>query len=238
MITPPNGWDSNALTHFFDEQRKNQFATFANTKEANDLVFIDALFMQFNEKANVNPRPWLPMMFFIRSHSVYRGACSLIFAGDSYNVSALLRSMIEAAAYGIYIGKDVDKAEAWLRRHDSPELEKKMKNLFTIKKIKEHLKAEAPKLEKGFTELYNRFVDYGGHPNERGFTSNMQKVERDGSTHYLTNYLSAEGVSFPFALKSVAQAGLWVLLCYRLIYREKFSLLGISDELDALRQRY
>ncbi len=54
--------------------------------------------------------------------------------------------------------------------------------------------------------------------------------------HIQQLYLHSDGLPMDFALKTTAQIGICSLHLFQWIFKERFSLLGITDRLQALRQ--
>ena len=234
-LPPPPNWGLDDITQYLDNYQQNQFATFANKESFAPLKKIDKCFRKVLDKP-INPRPWFPLQFLHRSHSAYLAACGLAMAGHTVEVNALLRLCLESSAYGFYINKDVKRAELWLRRHDGIEEKKKVRNEFKQIKIEEHIVSEAPILANIFKTLYERTIDYGAHPNERGFSINTKINEGEESTEFLQIYLQGDGLQLDLALKTTAQVGVWALSIFQLVYPEKWELLGIKHELIELKK--
>ena len=49
-------------------------------------------------------------------------------------------------------------------------------------------------------------------------------------------YLAGDNVQLRASLKTTAQVGVCVLGMFKQVYKERFDLVGLSDELDGLRQ--
>lgn len=235
VLAPPPRWGSDDLTHFIEMCRNNQFATFANKPTFCHLVRIDKCFVKVLDNS-VNPRPWFPLQFFHRSHSAYRAACALTMAGQTVEVNALLRLSLESAAYGLYIKDDTARAEVWLSRHDGDDHIKKQRSEFQYSKVKQHILTVSPELGAILDTLYERTIDYGAHPNERGFSSNTQMNEEGDHVQFVHIYLQANGLPLDLALKSTGQVGLWSLRVFEQIYPERWKRLGINnDVIDLMR---
>ena len=234
--SPPN-WGSDDITKYIDLCRQNQYATFANKNSVVPLKCIDKCFRKILDKP-INPRPWFPLQFLHRSHSAFIAACGMAMAGQIVEVYALLRLGLESAAYGFYINKDTARAELWLQRHDGVADKKKVRGEFQQKKIEDHIVAAAPVLADIFKTLYERTIDYGAHPNERGFSTNSMIVKEEEQTEFLQIYLQGDGVQLDLALKTTGQVGIWALSIFQLVYPEKWELLGIKHELIELRKHF
>src|SRR5258707_9743255 len=118
--------------------------------------------------AAINPRPFLPVIFFLRSHSAFLSACGAVMAGQVHDEQALLRICLEQGGYAFYIGDDEARWERWMNRHDSLATLKAVRDEFSHGKVTRHISASDANLGRVYTTLYDRTIDYGGHPNGRG----------------------------------------------------------------------
>ena len=238
MTTPPDKWGNDALTAYLEDYRRNQWAAFANKGQAiTDLIKIDSLFLKLLENA-VNPKPLLPMGFMLRSHSAYRSAVGAIMGGQQYEAQALLRLCLEHAAYGFYIGDDVDLWMLWMNRTESKASRDEVRKKFTHAKIKKYISSRAPKLAATFEKLYERMIDFGAHPNEQGYSVNSEMHRVDNTVHINSVYLHGDGGPLDLGLRTAAQIGLWALHIMQLLYPTRFDLLGIRLALEQLRTRF
>lgn len=235
----PTGWGKDSLTQYLDNCRKHHLATFANKRsEVIDLTAIDGLFRKLLVNA-VDPKPFLPMDFLMRAHSAFLTAVGTVMAGQVYEAQALLRVCLEQGAYSHYIGDDQARWELWMNRHDSSKAKQKVRKEFTHGKICANIKEAAPKLGSVYSELYDRVIDYGAHPNERGasLSSNMKDTV-DGGRSYTTTYLHGDGLQLDFGLKTTAQVGIWVLSIAQVIYPTRMQATGIQYELEDISKRF
>ena len=238
QLTPPGGWGRDSLTEYLEDYRGNQFATFANKPdEMRDLIRLDGLFLKLMKGA-INVRPFFPLNFLLRAHSAYRAAVGAVMAGQLYEAQTLLRLCLEHGAYGFYIGDDSARWERWMRRSDSDASRKAVAKEFHNSKVKEHINKEAKRLGAQFELLYNRLIEFGAHPNELGFSVNTN-IRKDGeNVHFETVYLQADEKRYDLGLKTSGQVGLWVLHIMQLVYPERYELLGVRVEIEAIRVRY
>lgn len=234
----PRGWGDGPLTAYLDDYHDNQVATFANKrKQVADLIRIDSLILKLLQGA-INPRPFVPMTFMLRAHAAYRAAAGAVMAGQLYEAQTLMRLCLEHAAYGFYIGSDVQRWERWMGRNDNAANKKVVREEFQHGKIKAHITDQSKSLGERFGKLYDRLIDFGAHPNEQGFSLNSA-IRKDGdSVHFDTVYLQGGGFPLDFALKTLGQVGLWVLFVMQPIYKERYELLGIRAEMDEIRRRF
>lgn len=235
---PPDHWSEDSLTEYLQAYRSNQFATFANKGQSMmDLIHVDALFERFLKGA-INPRPFFPMNFMLRAHSAYRAGVGAVMAGQLYESQAVLRLCLEHAAYGFYIGADRDRMERWLRRGESDANRRIVRREFHNDKIRAHIENQSPVLCSQFDHLYSQLIEFGAHPNEQGYSLNSTITNVGGDTHFNALYLQGNGPPLDLSIRTAAQVGLWPLLLMQLLYRERYELLGIREELEELRMRF
>jgi hypothetical protein len=180
---------------------------------------------------------------FLRSHYAYKTAASMTLAGQVPESFVIMRSCLEYAGYALAIFADPHLADApsreqvFVNRHADEASMKIQKEEFKIVKIEKTIAAFDEKLANIFRFLYQRSIDYGGHPNPHGMLTamNMDK-EDDKVTSITTLALTVEPLPIIFAMKSVAQVGLTALYIFHEMFKAKFELLGIRGEMDALRK--
>lgn len=230
QIAPPL-WAKDRLTEYIENCRINQFATFFNHPAFKLLLEIDDCFFKVLDKP-INPRPWFPFQFIHRSHSSWRAACGMVMAGQVQEANAMLRLSLETAAYGYYISTDNSIAEAWIKRNDGATQLREFKKKFQHVAIKKKIVDDANKLGSVFEQLYERTIDYGAHPNERGFSLNSSIKKGADTIEFLQIYLQGNGLPLDFALKSTVQIGVWNLGIFQLVYPQKWELLGLKAKLE------
>ncbi|MBZ9696437.1 MULTISPECIES: hypothetical protein [unclassified Mesorhizobium] len=95
-----------------------------------------------------------------------------------------------------------------MNRNDSAAAKQAVRDEFTHNRIRKHIKAAAATVGSQFERLYEMLIDFGAHPNERGFSINSA-IRRDGeNVHFATIYLQADGMPPDMGLKMVGQVGL------------------------------
>jgi len=237
MQQPPPKWEDDELTRFITNAIENTFATFHNKKQEFELLLeLDSCFQLLIPNMHNRPEV-IPTMLMARSHSSYRGAVRLALSGQCAETFALLRSCIECSLYALRIYKKPELEEAWLRRHDDEMALKVVKREFSYGAVLTALKEDDRKLATSMDALYQRCIDFGGHPNEMAITSNMQINELEKATEYLQVYLSGNDMNLAHALKSTTQIGIGVLYAFRHIYKERFDILGVTARIDLLRSK-
>ncbi len=153
-------------------------------------------------------------------------------AGQVQEANAMLRLSLETAAYGYYISTDNSIAEAWIKRNDGATQLREFKKKFQHVAIKKKIVDDANKLGSVFEQLYERTIDYGAHPNERGFSLNSSIKKGADTIEFLQIYLQGNGLPLDFALKSTVQIGVWNLGIFQLVYPQKWELLGLKAKLE------
>ena len=87
-----------------------------------------------------------------------------------------------------------------------------------------------------FEQLYQRTIDYGGHPNERSVTGSMKMTKAADRREMLAVMLHSDDAAFNAGLKSVAQCALVSLEMLQVVFNPRFELLGINAAMLELRR--
>ncbi|MCJ7772413.1 MAG: hypothetical protein MUP22_04690 [Desulfobacterales bacterium] len=232
----PDGWNSDDLSDFIHRSMYNVFATFDSKKKEYALLKdIDAIFQKAIGYFTNTPE-FLSAMLFLRTHSAYRGACRLSMSGQVPETFVLLRSCIENSLYALHVFKKKGADEIWVRRHDDEQSLRKTKGEFTIWNVMNTLKGCDKSLYKKTRQFYENTIDWGAHPNERAVTSSMQIIEKENRTEFKQLYLSGDTTQLAFGLKSSAQVGVCSLFIFRHVFRERFDLIGITEEMKKFKR--
>lgn len=229
VLTAPPGWGEDPLSDFIEAARQNTFATFLRLRtEFGRLSDVDRLFVKASENLHglSDETLLLPATFFHRAHSAYRGACRLASSGQVAETYPVLRACLEYSVYAFFVQGNRDKAEIWLKRSDDAASRKKVKDLFKITPMLASLADPA------VTDLYERTIDFGAHPNELALTSTTRADTHDGSRRLEVASLVGDSPVLRVSLKTTAQVGVASLRTFKRVFRERFDLLGLSDALD------
>ena len=233
---PPPGRPADSLTEFFEAAYHNRFATFANKKDWVDrLVRLDQCFMRIATDW-LNPPDMITPFLFLRCHSAYRAACEHAFAGQVVDTFPQVRACLEYAGYALHIHKNTGLGETWLRRHDDAATMTAVKSAFTVSNIRATIGKSNQHAAKVFNELYQRAIDFGGHPNERSVTGSLAIIEQGDRKEFLQIYLHSDDLALDHALKTTAQTGLCALEIFQEVFAARFELLGVRAELLELRK--
>ena len=233
---PPPGWGKDEITQFIDYARSHEYATFANcTSEFKNLRQIDTLFRQLISNL-YNSREWFASFFLLRSHSSYLGAVRLAMSSQVPETYTVLRSAIENALYGHYLHKNPSSCETWLCRHESDVNKKMVRKEFTIGRLIRELETSNKNEAQIAQNLYDATIDYGAHPNERALSQSLQITEGTESVELKILYLDEDSAPFRLALRRTAQVGACVLGIFRLVFKERFDIMGLTSSLDSLKK--
>jgi len=236
LCPPPPGWGDDSLSDFLETAYRNRWATFHNKEDwYRRLAEIDECFMRI-AKGWTNPQNMVAPLFFLRSHAAYRAACEHALAGQIADVFPQLRACLEYAGYGLHIDRNESLAETWLRRHDDDVAMRAVKNEFQIAKVRTTIRAANQHIEAVFGDLYERSIDFGGHPNERAITGSLKIIEHDGHKEFQSVYLHDDDLALVHGMKTVAQGGLCALEIFRDVFSARFELLGVTADILELRK--
>jgi hypothetical protein len=231
----PVNWGRDSLSEFWDAGTDNMIANFAHDRpDVGLLRQIDALFLRAASHLN-EPKHPLVALLLLRTHAAFRAASLVAMTGMPTEVYPLIRSVLEHAGYALLMHQNTGHGETWLRRHDGLDEKKAVRKAFTPTEIKELLGNLDKGLQKVFDELYEYSIDFGGHPNERSLTSNLSLKESERTKEYRVQYLHGDTPWVAAAIRNTARAGLFALYAFQHTMPAKFALLGIKDEMNALR---
>jgi hypothetical protein len=234
---PPPSWGHDEISKVLDAARSNQYATFANLPgEIGRPVDIDLSYRKVIDGLN-HAKDWFAGFFVLRAHSNFLAGCSLCWSGHIPECYAMLRSCLENALYGLYLARNPNSRETWLRRHDSDADKKKVRDEFKIRTMLDLAKS-IDKQEGEIAEvLYDRTIDYGAHPNERALMQMLHITEKNAdNVEFKTVYLEGNSEALRLALKTTAQVGVCTLSLFRSIYRERFDILGVTRALGHMKR--
>ncbi len=230
----PSKWADDPLSDFIEAAFKNSLATFVHKKQAFDLLLkVDGAFRTLGAHLDNTENPIVPALLH-RSHSAFLASSRLSTSGQAVETFPVLRSCLEYALYALHINENPGLAEVWIRRHENEASLREAKRSFMHVRVMETLLNCDAALHSDLSRLYERTIDFGGHPNERGVTSSVvMKTEEDAIV--IRNYsLHGDTLTLDHALKSTAQIGLGSLMVFRLIFGDQFDQLGISNTIDSL----
>jgi hypothetical protein len=146
------------------------------------------------------------------------------------------RAMLEFAAYALHIFRDPTLGMVWLNRYQSKANMEAARNAFSHRKVQATVTATNRHAGERFEALYQRTIDFGGHPNERSVTGSMSMVEEPDRPVMLAIFLHGEGPALDMALKTTAQCGVCSLEILQGVFNPLFELLGVNAAILELRK--
>lgn len=90
---------------------------------------------------------------------------------------------------------------------------------------------------KAARHLYEITIDAGAHPNRKTITLAMKREETVDNVFFDLSQLNNDPMMFIMALKTCPQVGICSLKTFKLVFPERFDLLGISDDIEKLCQK-
>lgn len=232
---PPKGWESDPLSEFLTAAHKNQWATFANRPiEFARLREVDNAFLRLSAGWRDPEHPLCALMLF-RSHAAFRAACGLAFACQLAELYPVARVCLEYGGYALRMSGEHSLAEVWIRRNDSEHQRNKCKREFSNGAVKRSLEARNQELSTIYNNLYDRCIDFGAHPNERGVIGTLKIADMENEIHYNVLYLSGDPVAIDHALRVTAQIGVCSLSIFELVFPQRFHETGVGVLLASLK---
>lgn len=234
---PPKNWEEDSLSEFMGQAIKRLFLFFVKRPDMYKKVSdIDNTFKVIIDNLNNNPDFFI-WYFLCRVHGSYRAAIRLALSGQVSETYPLLRVSLENALYGFYMAVYPKSQETWLRRHDDESYLGKVKDEFKISKLWPCLKLADPKTHDIAKILYKETIDWGGHPNEKSLSQQLiHSYRTDKTWKSQFTYLYEGELPHQLSVKRTAQVGVCCLKIFRHVFRERYDLLGISEELIKLEE--
>jgi len=236
ILPLPPRWAEDPLSEFIQDSFKNIFASFVQKKRQFFLLLkVDAVYRGISGNLDDFEDPFAPT-FHHRSHSAFLASCRLSMSGQAAETFPQLRSCLEYALYGLHIHENPPLAEVWMRRHQSKESRNKVRQSFSHVNVMKTLRDRDNALHKSLSDLYQRTIDFGGHPNERAVSSSSER-RQEGNTIVVQNqFLHEDSVTLDHALRTTAQVGLGSLLVFQLIFNERFDILDLRETIEFLKR--
>jgi hypothetical protein len=224
-----------SLQEFFDTLRSAQQANRAKFPVWYEIVErIDRCFVRAGENL-INPEPVMTGNLLLRCQYAFKTAAGMALAGQVVEAFVMQRSVLEYAGYCLTIFEKPELDRVFILRHVGLDEMEKQKQAFRIRSVKEAIRRFDAKLADIFDENYQRSIDFGGHPNPHASFSGSVFDERTCENGMTVLAISTEPKIVIFTLKCTAQVGLTALCMLQHAFKEKFELLGITPEIDALK---
>ena len=224
-----------SLQEFFDTLRSAQQANRAKFPVWYDIIErIDRCFVRVGKNLVKLQSP-MTGAFLLRCQYAFKTAAGMAFAGQVVETFVMQRSVLEYAGYALLICKTPSLEGVFLGRHTSKKAMQAQSDAFTIGRVKVAVRRCDTTLADHFVDDYERSINFGGHPNPHAALSAIVPDERDGLNSLRVLAISSEPKIVVHALKCTAQVGLTALCVLQHVFKEKFELLGIRQEIDALK---
>ena len=236
-LVPPPDWGADEVSHALEVAQRNAYGSFVQLRAPfAKLIAIDAFYRRLIENLN-HSRDWFSTFFVLRAHSSFLAALRLAVSGqlpESYMIS---RGVLENALYGFYIASRPELRETWLRRHDDADAMRLVKQEFRIGPMFARLALANAQIGEITRTLYDRTIDSGAHPNERALMQVLNMERNAGQIRFEVKYLTGGNEpAFGACLKTTAQVGVCALDVFRVVFHERFEILGLTRELDGLKR--
>ncbi|MGD9509087.1 MAG: hypothetical protein AB7I59_23725 [Geminicoccaceae bacterium] len=236
-ITLPDGWPDNSFSAYMLNFFQNQLACF-ELKRGPFLRIerIDKIF--FNLLGDwQNPKGLIEALLCYRTHSAFRTASVVTMAGALTESFALQRVCLEQAGYAIRMGGDNSLAEAWLRRDEDKFYARIVRAEFTHAKIKNAIAVKDIHTSNVYSDLYERCISWGAHPNEKSLTIGGAIEKEEGLRRYGQIYLHGDGEAMNMALKTLMQVAVCSLDILSLVFPDRVKQANLVLAIKSVRAR-
>jgi hypothetical protein len=180
----------------------------------------------------------LPTRFLMaRAHAAWLAAIRLGLSGQVIEAYPVLRTVVEDAWYALHLAKDPDpptRAKIWLLRSEDATTKARCKIEFTISKVRATHTALDHATATAMETLYDRTIELGAHPNELGVFAAMTRTDTDQNCTFGVVFLTDKPVLIASALKTAVEAAVGALKTFRLIFPERFTIMGTDNEIEKL----
>lgn len=174
--------------------------------------------------------------FYNMAFGSFVGAARMLLGGQLAPAFMVMRGLLENALYGHYIFHNEGYFEIWESRIENERPGPEFIKTFKPAKMIESLKKESEDLGDRAKLLYDQTIDFGAHPNPSAFYSDVewQDSQNQKYTFHWITHLKKDPAAFVFCSDALIKTGAVVLAIFRLIFKECFQILGLSEEIDEL----
>jgi hypothetical protein len=220
-----------SLQDFFNMLRSAQRANRVRFADCYDVIErIDRCFIRAGKNL-INPKPLMTASLLLRCQYAFKTTAGLALAGQVAEPFVMQRSVLEYAGYCLMIYETPALQEVFLSRHIGNEEMSVQRKAFQIGPVRTSIGRNDAKLAEHFDLFYQRSIDFGAHPNPHA-TMSATVLDKTGFTPVA---LTDDPEFINFALKSTAEVGLTALCVLQHVFKERFELLGIRQEIDTLK---
>ena len=231
----PDGWPADQVADYFDKAISNLVGTTqADGPAYPTIIEIDSIFRNL-VAGLTNTESIMEAVLLMRAHSAVLAGNMLAMGGQATESFMVFRGVLENALYALHMHKR-GVWEIWINRHLDDASLKKSRDEFSYGNVARTLQETNAEIGQVASELYQRTIDFGAHPNERAATSSMQIIDADDKKTIKQNYLSGGTMPQVHALKSGCQIGVCALDIFRIVFVHRFDILGLRERLDELKR--
>jgi hypothetical protein len=176
-------------------------------------------------------------LLMARAHAAWLAAVRLGMSGQVVETYPLVRVIVENAWYALHLAKDPappSRAEVWLRRSEDDAAEKRCATEFSIRNVRTTHALLDTANEAALYEVYKWTIAFGGHPNERGVLSATAWTDTGATYAYAVSQLTDKPVLIAAALKAGIEAAIGALRTFRLVFPERFAIVGLDRDVERL----
>jgi len=237
--SPPE-WGDDHFSTFFKDADYNTKACAANYPQVfQALGRVHALFRAAVEavEKDSNFLRLVPRLLLVRVHSGFLAAIRLTMSGQSSESYPVLRASVEQSWYALHmaIGDDADRrTNLWLKRNETPKDTSACKAEFTVRNVRTTHEQLDTSGATQLLALYEKFIDFGGHPNQMGVFSNITSDESDTAISFQVGILHPAELQSLAALRLAMATAIGGLKIFNLIYPERFQLIGLDVAIQRL----
>lgn len=241
QVLRPVDWGTNPLTTFLAALEDQVLATFVNARPlVQVLIDFDAAFVMratgMFEKTKLGDAA-APLLA-VRALSLQRAAVRLIMSGQLYESKVVLRALVESAMYAWAVHTDDNTRNIWERRDESDADKKAARNRFAWRDLKTRLCGTSPEVGSEISELYDRLIDFGAHPNIGGIVdaSWIEEVPRGGK-RIMTAFMSGDAEALERGLRELIRVTKSAFEVLVLTFPQQAAALDLVEPIRAILDR-
>jgi hypothetical protein len=237
---PPPHWGDDDLTSFMRTATRAAWASDVQPETRpwfEKLAGIDRTFLKAIDALNGHTPNYFEGLMLISAHAAFRAAAEFALQGRARESMVLMRSCLEYAMYGVNFHRQPELIQVWAHRGDGEKQKKAVRKSFKPTEMLDGITAVNNAIGLRAKDLYERTIDMGAHPNEVGFFGRLSITDAPsaGGKLFQVKYLQGGEPAQLHALKTAAQIGVCTLECFWLTYRERYDILGVKADIDALK---
>ena len=233
-------WEGDPLSRFLSDAQRNERVS--SLKMPDVYALLQRVHVTFQQVGAItekeNNSSLLPTLFLMaRAHAAWLASVRLGLSAQTVEAYPVVRVVIEDAWYALHLAKDPSppaRVEVWLNRDDDAAAEAQCAAEFSIKNVRRTHAALDPTTEAVCHTVYKRTIGLGGHPNERGVLTAMTRTDTGEALTFGAVYLTNDPVLIAAVLKTAVEAAVGALKTFRLIFPERFTIMGVDGDVEKL----